>query len=73
MELLRSRAADLPMLFIVSDVELRTGDQAGELQITIEKAQGVKCERCWRYVPTVSPDTAVCDRCQSALAEAVKS
>jgi len=73
MELLRSRAADLPMLFIVSDVELRTEDQAGELQITIEKAQGVKCERCWRYVPTVSPDTAVCDRCQSALAEAVKS
>ena len=32
MELLRSRIADLPMLFIVSDVELRDG--VGELQIT---------------------------------------
>jgi isoleucyl-tRNA synthetase len=77
MALLRSRLADLPMLFIVSDVELRgphsDSDGGGELQITIEKAQGVKCERCWRYVPTVSADTSICDRCQHALAEAVKS
>jgi isoleucyl-tRNA synthetase len=78
LELLRSRAADLPMLFIVSDVELRpaeapAGAKAGEMQITIEKAPGVKCERCWRYVPAVSPDAGICDRCQNALAEAVRS
>ena len=73
MELLRSRIADLPMLFIVSDVELRSGADADELQITIEKAPGVKCERCWRYVPAVSPDAGVCDRCQNALAVAVRS
>ena len=53
MALLTAYADDLPMLFIVSDVELRPG--AGEgLQVTIEKAAGVKCERCWRYVPAVS-------------------
>jgi isoleucyl-tRNA synthetase len=71
MDMLRSRAADLPMLFIVSDVELRTG--SGDLQISIERASGVKCERCWRYVPAVSPDAGICDRCQNALAEAVRS
>jgi isoleucyl-tRNA synthetase len=72
MELLKSRLRELPMLFIVSDVELRAGD-SGDLQITIEKAPGVKCERCWRYVPKVSPDAGICDRCQDALAEAVSS
>jgi isoleucyl-tRNA synthetase len=82
MELLRSRAAELPMLFIVSDVELRpaglsavapAGAKADDLQIAIEKAPGVKCERCWRYVPNVSPEAGICDRCQNALAEAVNS
>jgi isoleucyl-tRNA synthetase len=75
MALLASHRAGLPMLFIVSDVELRApqpGD-AGSLHITIEKAQGVKCERCWRYVPAVSADAGTCDRCQGALAEAVSS
>jgi isoleucyl-tRNA synthetase len=42
--------------------------------VTIDRARGIKCERCWRIVPTVSsePDTAgLCDRCQDALAETV--
>jgi isoleucyl-tRNA synthetase len=55
------------MLFIVSEVELRQGG-GDSLQVSIEKAPGVKCERCWRYVPTVSNDTGICDRCQGALA-----
>ena len=71
MALLKAYADDLPMLFIVSDVELRPG--AGEsLQVTIEKADGVKCERCWRYVPAVS-ESRICDRCQGALAQVVGS
>jgi isoleucyl-tRNA synthetase len=64
---------DLPMLFIVSDVELRPAHDA-ESGITIERASGVKCQRCWRYVPAVSADPAwegLCDRCQAALAETV--
>jgi isoleucyl-tRNA synthetase len=39
--------------------------------IAIERAGGVKCERCWRYVKDVSTDPAfagLCDRCQEALA-----
>jgi isoleucyl-tRNA synthetase len=75
MVLLKDHVEELAMLFIVSEVELRPTHDAG-LQVTIEKAAGVKCERCWRYVPTVSTDPGrpgVCDRCQDALAEAVSS
>jgi isoleucyl-tRNA synthetase len=76
-------ARDLPMLFIVSEVELRPTSDDGEKKdkdqparprIAIERARGVKCVRCWRYVPAVSKDPAwegLCDRCQDALAETV--
>jgi isoleucyl-tRNA synthetase len=73
MTLLEQHVAQLPMLFIVSEVELRVR-QGDTLHIAIEKASGVKCERCWRYVPSVSgqPDHAgICGRCEDALAEAV--
>jgi isoleucyl-tRNA synthetase len=64
---LQRHAHHLPMLFIVSDVELRAGES---LDINIERATGVKCERCWRYVPAVSGDpqwAGLCSRCQDAL------
>jgi isoleucyl-tRNA synthetase len=79
--LLRRYARHLPMLFIVSDVELRqlsgtapaTDSAAGEkpVHVTIERAGGVRCERCWRYVERISTDPSsagLCDRCQDALA-----
>src|ERR1043166_7628106 len=61
---------DLPMLFIVSEVDLRPG--SNETGISIERADGVKCERCWRVVKSVSRDPAwsgICERCQDALAQ----
>jgi isoleucyl-tRNA synthetase len=73
-------AADLPMLFIVSEVALQPEPSDAEMhneaapQVRIERASGVKCERCWRYVPAVSSDpefAGVCARCQDALAETV--
>ena len=73
-------ASHLPMLFIVSEVELRPAPSDVEAhtetrpRVTIERASGIKCERCWRYVPAVSSDPAwagLCDRCQEALAEPV--
>ena len=70
--LLERYEKDLPMLFIVSEVELRPApDNADALpRVTIERAGGVKCERCWRYVNRISSDPAwagLCDRCQDAL------
>ena len=72
--LLRRYAAQLPMLFIVSEVELRAASGGAPVSVAIERAGGVKCERCWRYVDSVSSDPAwagLCERCQEALAEAV--
>jgi isoleucyl-tRNA synthetase len=75
--LLEQYAKQLPMLFIVSEVEVRPApadvEAAAEAlpRVTIERAAGVKCERCWRIVPTVSSDPAtagLCDRCRGALA-----
>jgi isoleucyl-tRNA synthetase len=65
----------LPMLFIVSDLDLRVGNATvpDAIQVEVEKAQGVKCERCWRWVPSVrtEPEQAgICGRCVEALAEA---
>jgi isoleucyl-tRNA synthetase len=74
---LRSCEPQLPMLFIVSDVELkeRPGGEGDEhVGILIERAGGVKCERCWRYVPHVSGEpgwAGICGRCQDALAEPI--
>ena len=70
--LLEEHRALLPMLFIVSDVALHVGSTEGAdvVQVEVEKAPGVKCERCWRYVPGVrtEPDWAgLCDRCVEAL------
>ena len=69
----------LPMLFIVSEVESHQAGAvndvaAGAPRVSIERASGVKCERCWRYVTAVSADPAwagLCDRCQGALAEPI--
>jgi isoleucyl-tRNA synthetase len=69
--LLEQYARALPMLFIVSEVAVTTAANP-EMTITIDRAAGVKCERCWRYVPSVSTDPAwkgLCERCQDALAE----
>ena len=78
---LESYAEQLPMLFIVSEVVLRPAPAdveahaEGGPHITIERAGGIKCERCWRYVPSVSSEpewAGICERCQGALAEPIR-
>jgi isoleucyl-tRNA synthetase len=42
------------------------------VRVVVEKAPGVKCARCWRYVPAVSSEpewAGICDRCVAALGE----
>jgi isoleucyl-tRNA synthetase len=74
--LLAAHRGILPMLFIVSDVSLTATDADGSdgLSVTVERAGGTKCERCWRYVDVVraEPEWAgLCERCVDALAEPV--
>jgi isoleucyl-tRNA synthetase len=72
-KLLSEYESFLPTLFGVSEVSLKTS-ASQDVRASVEKAEGTKCERCWRYVPAVSsePDrTGLCPRCVEALAEPV--
>jgi isoleucyl-tRNA synthetase len=76
--LLDRHRTQLPMLLNVSDVSLTVKSTTGEggIDVEVDKAPGVKCARCWRYVSSVrtEPEWAgICDRCVEALAEPVNS
>ncbi len=64
---------DLAALCIVSDatVAAASAEQpADSLVVTVTRAGGEKCQRCWRYVPTIGTAASVeglCDRCVDAL------
>jgi isoleucyl-tRNA synthetase len=69
--LLERYAADLPALFIVSQVDVKRAAEGG-LCVTVERAAGEKCERCWRYTTDVGTDKrhpTVCARCAQAVGE----
>ena len=69
----------LPMLFIVSQVELggerRQGAFAADLpglEVSVERADGSKCDRCWNFSVHVGENATyptVCERCTRALTE----
>ncbi len=61
----------LPALFITSQVSLESHGEA-EVAIGIDKADGVKCERCWKYTLDVGSDVklpTVCAPCAAAVTE----
>ncbi len=69
--LLEKYITELPSLFITSQVELRRRDHEGTAA-TIERAQGVKCERCWKFTLDVGSDSqlpSVCAPCAAAVHE----
>jgi isoleucyl-tRNA synthetase len=67
--LLKKYQGELPNLFIVSEVELKSG--AGEEMIVdVEKASGEKCQRCWNfssYVGTSQQFPLFCKRCEDVV------
>jgi isoleucyl-tRNA synthetase len=69
--LLEAYRDDLPMLLIVSQLELVRADGEGpDLEVSVARAEGDRCPRCWRTVPAVStePETlGLCERCIAAL------
>ena len=71
LELLKRHQNDLRYLFIVSQVELKEAG-AAEVSITVSRADGEKCERCWNYSTQVGESETyptVCERCVAALKE----
>jgi isoleucyl-tRNA synthetase len=69
--LLEQHAGELPGLFIVSEVELQKGE-GNAISVQVERAGGVKCERCWKYTSDVGSDArfpTVCKSCADAVVE----
>jgi isoleucyl-tRNA synthetase len=76
---LKQYLSQLPGLFIVSQVELMsagTGEFRSEvvpgLEVSVQRADGKKCDRCWNYSIHVGENSrypAVCERCSAAIAE----
>eukprot|EP00210_Caulerpa_lentillifera_P007338 g7014.t1 len=77
---------ELQYVFIVSQAEWSTREEAinadfhrqgtiegiGEVTIGVQKALGLKCERCWNYSPTVGQDAQfpdLCHRCSPVVKE----
>jgi isoleucyl-tRNA synthetase len=69
--LLEEYAADLPALFIVSQVELQPGADSS-VSVEVLRAAGAKCERCWKYTLDTGSDPEFPTLC-AACGVAIKS
>lgn len=76
--LLKSFEQDLPQIFITSQAVLQEGGEGAckgeldDLSVTVQKADGGKCERCWTYSDTVgacADHPTICARCASILSK----
>ena len=72
-ELTRFPAAELASmreLLNVSALDIQSSEDAGEPVVSVRKASGDKCERCWHWEPTVGKNSdhpTLCDRCVDAV------
>ena len=76
-ELLASFKDELPTVFIVSQVELikaaapeGTVIDEGPIGVTVEAADGTKCDRCWNFTTNGTDDGeggCLCPRCKTVL------
>jgi isoleucyl-tRNA synthetase len=85
--LLKDKLPQLPSLFIASQVDIKTevvespgsvteSAPRGELIITVQRADGTKCARCWNYSTRVGENKrypTVCERCSEAISEIEQS
>ncbi len=62
-----SMADDMADICITSDASVEKADNDS---VEIKKAQGTKCERCWKILPEVSEQTCyLCKRCADVVKE----
>jgi isoleucyl-tRNA synthetase len=65
--ILKNLGDEVKEVFIVSQVEFVEGS---DLEVTILRAEGLKCERCWQYatdVETTGEYPNICKRCRDTL------
>ncbi len=76
-DFLKAVEAELPEIFITSAVEVVKEPQgfAGDVEgltVSVSKADGKKCERCWKFSTTVGENelhAALCAHCAAVIAE----
>ncbi len=72
---LKAHADDLRYIFIVSEVTLlepNAAMDAAAIEVTVARAHGEKCERCWNYSTRIGENSkfpTICERCVKALEE----
>ncbi|MBI5210096.1 MAG: isoleucine--tRNA ligase [Elusimicrobia bacterium] len=62
------QGVDWPQVLIVSGVSVLEGD--GELEASVERAEGSKCPRCWRFQSDIGSSAGMpelCGRCAGQL------
>jgi len=81
---LRSFCEELPEIFKVSQVCIEKTDKleglcvcslCNDIAIRVEKAKGIKCQRCWNYSNSVGESREhplICNRCLKNLGEGAK-
>lgn len=76
-DFLKSVEAELPEIFITSAVEVLNGEgevkgDVDGLSVLVSKADGEKCERCWKYSHTVGESDehpTLCSHCAAVMKE----
>lgn len=70
-DLLERYKDELRYLFIVSQVQISKAEEGG-VKVTVDRADGEKCERCWNYSERVGESSrypTACERCVESLIE----
>jgi isoleucyl-tRNA synthetase len=80
LDLLMRHRDDLAAIFIVSAVRVgphpaheKAPGEEPDVLVSVRRAPGRRCDRCWNYLETVGQNAAhpsICHRCVAALAEA---
>ena len=68
--LLEAEAANLPAYFITSEVRVEKADGPNGVAVSVARAEGEKCGRCWQRSRTVGEDASraeLCRRCRAVL------
>ncbi|MGH9633057.1 MAG: class I tRNA ligase family protein, partial [Bryobacteraceae bacterium] len=70
--LLAEYSAELPAIFIVSQVEVENAPADSGFAVKVDRAEGAKCERCWKYTTDVGSRAGyptICVPCADAVKE----
>jgi isoleucyl-tRNA synthetase len=71
-DFLQGFGPELREIFIVSQVALEQDGAATEMSVTVNRAEGTKCQRCWMYDTSVGSEKKhpeICHRCFQTISD----